>query len=97
MFIRKCRVVLMFGVLLCSSGLLQAAELLKPFVLASTGAGDVATVVADVKIKLATAGFELVGEYSPYDNASILIVTSDVLKASAAKSEFGGYAGKSVV
>ena len=92
MFIRKCRDVLVFSVLLCSAGLLHAADLFKPFVLASTGAGDVAATVADVKTKLATVGFELVGEYSPYDSATILIVTSDALKAAAAKSEFGGYA-----
>lgn len=92
MFIRKCRDVLVLGILLCATGFLQAAELLKPFVLASTGAGEVSAVVADVKTKLATAGFELAGEYSPYDSATILIVTSDALKAAAAKSEFGGYA-----
>jgi hypothetical protein len=92
MLIRKLRNVLVVGLLLASASLLQAAELLKPFVLASTGSGEVATVVADVKAKLATAGFELVGEYSPYKNASILIVTSDALKHAAAQSEFGGYA-----
>ncbi len=92
MFIRKFREVLIVGLLLGSASLLQAAELLKPFVLASTGTGNVASVVTTVKTKLATAGFELVGEYSPYDSATILIVTSDALKAAAAKSEFGGYA-----
>lgn len=92
MFIRKLCNVLVMGLLLGSASLLQAAELLKPFVLGSTGTGDVATVVTDVKAKLATAGFELVGEYSPYESASILIVTSDALKNAAAKSEFGGYA-----
>ena len=92
MFIEKFRDVLIFAVLLCSTGLIQAADLLKPFILASTGTGDISTVTADVKSKLTAAGFELVGEYSPYDNASILIVTSDALKNAAAKSKFGGYA-----
>jgi len=92
MFIRKFRCVMLFALLLSSASLLQAAELLKPFVLASTGTGDVAKVMVDVKTKLTAAGFELAGEYSPYDNASILIVTSDELKSAAAKSEFGGYA-----
>lgn len=92
MFVQKFRCVMVLGLLLGSAGLLQAAELLKPFVLASTGAGDVAAVVTDVKTKMAAAGFELAGEYSPYDSASILIVTSDALKSAAAKSEFGGYA-----
>lgn len=92
MLIRKWRDVMLFGFLLSSTGLLHAADLLKPFVLASIGAGEIAATVTDVKAKLATAGFELAGEYSPYDNATILIVTSDALKTAAAKSEFGGYA-----
>ena len=41
------------------------------------------------KQKLGAAGFEVVGEYSPYDGASIVIVTNDALKANAAASEFG--------
>ena len=91
MFIRKIYVVLTAALLLASAGLLQAAEKLKPFVLASTTSGDLAAVVTEVKGKLSTAGLELVGEYSPYETATILIVTSDALKAAAAKSEFGGY------
>jgi len=79
------------AILMISVGLTQAADLLKPFTLASTGSGDVATIAADVKAKLSGAGFEVVGEYSPYDNATIIIVTSDALKSAAGKSEFGGY------
>jgi len=74
-----------------SAGISQAAELLKPFTLASAGPGDIATIAADVKAKLGSAGFEVVGEYSPYANATIIIVTSDALKSAAGKSEFGGY------
>jgi len=68
-----------------------AAERLQPFVLASKGAGDMAATVADVKKKLTGAGFEVVGEYSPYDTVSLVIVTNNALKAAAAKSEFGAY------
>ncbi len=75
-----------------SVGLTQAAELLKPFTLASTGSGDVASIVTDVKAKLGGAGFEVVGEYTPYADATIIIITSDALKAASAKSKFGGYA-----
>lgn len=92
MLIKRFRVALVLGFLLCAASLVQAAEELMPFVLASTGSGDVAATVSDVKGKLTGAGFELVGEYSPYDNATILIVTSDALKSAAAKSDFGGYA-----
>jgi hypothetical protein len=78
--------------LLCLASAVQAAEKMKPFVLASKTSGDVAAVVAEVKSKLTASGFELVGEYSPYESATILIVTSDALKNAAAQSEFGGYA-----
>jgi len=92
MFIKKFRVVLIAGLLLSAASLVQASEKMMPFVLASTGSGDVAATVSDVKEKLTGAGFEVVGEYTPYDNATIVIVTSDALKSAAAKSEFGGYA-----
>ncbi len=64
---------------------------MKPFILASNGSGDMAAAVADVKSRITNAGFEIVGSYSPYPTATILIFTSDALKAAAAKSEFGAY------
>jgi hypothetical protein len=73
-------------------GAAQADDVkLKPFVLASKGAGTVAEKTAQVKTALATAGFTVVGEYSPYPGASIVIVTNDELKKNAAASESGGY------
>jgi len=51
----------------------------------------VATITVDVKQKLSAAGFEVVGEYSPYATAHIIVVTNDGLKMNAAKSEHGGY------
>jgi len=68
-----------------------ADEILMPFVLAGTSGGDVKSVAAEVKSKLVAGGFEVVGEYSPYKNADIIIVTSDALKQAAAKSDFGAY------
>ena len=67
------------------------AEVIKPFVLAGTSSGDVATVSSEVKSKLTAGGFEVVGEYSPYADTNIIIVTNDAQKGHAAKSEFGGY------
>lgn len=70
----------------------QAADvLLKPFVLASRGTGTVAEKSAQVKTALSAAGFTVVGEYAPYPNADIIIVTNDELKKNAAASDFGGY------
>jgi hypothetical protein len=71
---------------------LARAEGLKPFILGSEPQkADEAQVVADVKTALQAQGFEVVGAYSPYPNATVVIVTSDALKANAAKSDFGGY------
>ena len=68
-----------------------ASEKYKPFVLAFTTKGNVEDVTKDVHKKLVDANFDVVGSYSPYDGASILIITNDALKSNAAKSEFGGY------
>lgn len=89
--IRTVFTAVFFTSLIAFAGITQADELLKPFMLASTSSGDINATVTDVKAKLGNAGFEIVGEYSPYENATIVIVTSDALKAAAAKSEFGGY------
>ena len=74
-----------------SVGSAMAADVLQPFVLAYKTTGDVSTVASDVKGKLTGAGFEIVGEYSPYAGADIIVVTNDALKANAAKSDRGGY------
>ncbi len=64
---------------------------LKPFVLASKGAGDVAQKVEATKAALAKAGFTVAGSYSPYANTTVIGVTNDELRSTAAKSEHGGY------
>ncbi|HSM97860.1 MAG TPA: hypothetical protein VLS47_02500, partial [Gallionella sp.] len=67
------------------------SEKLKPFVLASKGAGTVAEKTGQARAALTAAGFSVVGDYSPYPDADILVVTSDDLKANAAASEHGGF------
>ena len=64
---------------------------LKPFVLGSKGAGDLIQKVEATKAALTKAGFAVVGSYSPYANTTIVIVTNDELKISAAKSEYGAF------
>ncbi len=64
---------------------------LKPFVLASRGEGAVGEKVEEARAALTGAGFSIVGDYSPYPDAQVLIVTSDELKKNAAASEHGGY------
>ncbi len=78
-------------------GSVQAAERFKPFVLASKGSGDFDAKVGATRAALDGAGFEIIGEYSPYsntyvDNVQIIIVTNDELKKVASMSEFGGFA-----
>ncbi len=80
----------------CSAALLVStqsaqAETLKPFVLAQKANGEPAAVVAEVRQKLADAGFQIAGEYSPYPAATIIAVTSDALQRAVTQSEFGGF------
>ena len=65
--------------------------LLKPFVLGSRGPGSVAEKAEAVKTALAGQGFTVAGEYSPYPDADVIVVTNDELKSTAAKSEHGGF------
>jgi hypothetical protein len=80
------------AVMSMASTVANAAGEMKPFILGSTGTGAVADKVADVKKSLTDNGFEVVGEYSPYETAHIIIVTNDTLKKAAASHERGGYA-----
>jgi hypothetical protein len=77
--------------LLLSTAAMADEVLLKPFVLASKGPGTVAEKVAAAKAALTANGFTLAGEYAPYPDADILVVTSDELKSNAAQSEHGGF------
>jgi len=69
----------------------QAAGEMKPFFLASKGADSLDASITETTAKLQNAGFEIAGTYTPYKGARVIIVTSDALKAAAAKTEFGAY------
>jgi len=79
--------LLLFGV---SNAMAEDVNL-KPFVLASKAAGTVAGKTEQAKASLTAAGFSVIGNYSPYPDANILIVTNDALKKNAADSEHGGF------
>ena len=68
-----------------------AAEKLFPFYLASQAKGDMPGIVAEIQGKLKEAQFEIVGQYSPYPQANIIIISNDELKSNAAATKFGGY------
>ncbi|MDH4216921.1 MAG: hypothetical protein OEV23_08555 [Gallionella sp.] len=86
------RNLLLLAILLFNTGNVLAEEgKLKPFVLGFKGAGTVAEKAEQAKAALVAAGFSVVGDYSPYADAAILIVTNDELKKNAADSEHGGF------
>lgn len=77
--------------LLVLSQTITAETLYKTYILAETKSGDIATAVSETRSKLSNAGFEIVGEYSPYADATIIIVTNESLKNNAAASDFGAF------
>ena len=77
--------------LFCLNTAMADDELLKPFILASKGPGTLAAKTDAAKAALTANGFTVVGTYSPYPAATILIVTNDELKKNAAESEHGGF------
>ena len=81
------------AVALALSATLASAQdaVMKPFVLASTGPGDLAQKLEATKAALTKAGFTVAGSYSPYPGAAVIGVTSDELRSNAAKSENGGF------
>jgi len=69
----------------------MAETKLKPYVLGFRGAADFESTVVEAKNNLTEQGFEIVGEYAPFENAHIIVVTNDELKQIAASTDFGGY------
>jgi hypothetical protein len=74
----------------CSRSWAEEANL-KPYVLAYNGEGTAGAKLSEVKSALAREGFQVVGEYTPYKGAHVVVVTSEALRGSAAKSTFGAY------
>lgn len=64
---------------------------MKPFFLAWKGSESTDDALAKARKKLTDGGFKIVGSYSPYDGATILVATNDTLLKAASKSKFGGY------
>ncbi|MBI3562193.1 MAG: hypothetical protein HY080_10830 [Gammaproteobacteria bacterium] len=66
---------------------------LKPFILAaaSNSGVDINTTLQTVTKKLTDGGFQIVGEYSPYNTTTIIVVTNDALRSQAALSSKGAF------
>lgn len=84
-------VILSALLLIGTSNVMADNEKLKPFILGFRGAGTVAEKTEQAKTELTARGFTVVGSYSPYTDATILVVTNDELKKNAADSERGGF------
>ena len=63
----------------------------KPYAMTANLATDVASAISATKTKLIENGFNLVGEYSPYENTVVMVVTNEDLLKAASSTEFGGY------
>jgi hypothetical protein len=63
----------------------------QPFVLASVNDSSLAAQTQATIDSLTGAGFTLAGQYSPVENANVLVVTSPALLKAAAASPKGGY------
>ena len=64
---------------------------LRPYVIATENPGVVADVVAQTRTALAQAGFEIAGEYAVSAAGHVIVITSDALRAAAAKTPDGGF------
>lgn len=64
---------------------------LKPYVLAYTTPAPMAAAVKQVEKKLQGAGFQIVGSYMPYQQATVIAFTNSALEKAAAQTKFGGY------
>lgn len=82
---------LLLAIILTFSNLSSAKETLQPFTLASVQTSDYRQVVNETKQKLIDAGFQIIGEYVPFGQNTIIIATNDDALKVAAMSERGAY------
>lgn len=80
-----------FALGICFAALTAAAPI-GPYILGQRVAGDVTKVTVEVRQALADAGFDVVGGYSPYEGAEVVVVTHPELLRVAARSDMGGFA-----
>jgi len=86
---KKSAIVFALGV--CCAAV-TAATPLYPYVLGSPLTGAMTEVEEGVRTALTEAGLEVVGGYSPYEGAQVVVVTHPALLEAAASSKMGGFA-----
>ena len=85
----KLPLILLVSLLM--AGPVAAETTYQPFVLASVNDAGLDEQTEATTSALEQAGFMVVGQYSPVENTSVIVVTSQNLMAVAALSEKGGY------
>jgi len=81
------------ALLLCGIVSLEAyaEDMLQPFIHAYTSNTTVEAETLKVREALKAKQFNIVGEYTPFENAHVLAVTTDELAESGAATEYGGF------
>ncbi|RMF99979.1 MAG: hypothetical protein D6726_12070 [Nitrospirae bacterium] len=90
---RRCitvMVVTLVGAIFVLTATAMAVNL-KPYVLAYETEKGLDEVVGEVRSKLSSSGFDLVGEYRVDEKRHLVVITNDEIKNMAAKSKFGGF------
>ena len=87
---RKIIPMMLAGLLLATP--VAQAKVLKPFILGHTPASkDMAVAAKSVKASLAKNGFKIVGSYSPFADATVIVASHPALTAAAVKAKNGGF------
>lgn len=88
---KRLSIVTLVVLALTAGAALGAGSALRPYVLTENAEGDVALKVESCREGLEKEGFEIVGEFSPYADTHILVVTNERLKEVASGSAYGGF------
>jgi hypothetical protein len=68
-----------------------ADDALKPYIMTTATYESIPAATAAVTVKLSQAGFQVAGQYTPFEGALVMGITSDTLRSTAAKTEHGGF------
>ena len=78
-------------ILAAVTGAAAKDEVLRPYVLATENSGNMADIVGLTRTALTLAGFEIAGEYPVSASEHVIVITSNALRAAAAKTPDGGF------
>jgi hypothetical protein len=79
------------GAALMGMPLSAFAAAMMPFIMGNAPSGDLSAATSATESALSSAGFQVVGKYSPESGTNVIVVTNDQLKSLAGNSENGGF------